>query len=240
MAIGTGRIGASLFIAAVLAVWMPAAMAHAQWMLPDTRPAAPAIAEPLPDESQAAPAVTRPGAKAKPAKNAKLTANSKSARAAPAADYPFPYYIEFRSRGAVSYGHTFVMFGKVDSQGNMLPGEVAGLHPAGGVTEYVAGHYVPVPAETGPSDGDLEEIYISNRYRIDLTADQYQRVLGYIRQKQATSKMWHAVLANCNGWAGEIANYMGLQSPSALLMPPNYIDGLKRLNNNVSRVSVSG
>lgn len=205
----------------------PLGVAQAQWMLPDSRPAAQVE---MPNAGIAPEPVEAP-----PATRGKQTKAQKATRNAKPAEFAFPYYIEFRSRGAISYGHTFVMFGRTDSLGNMLPGEVAGLHPAGGTTEYVAGHYLPVPAETGPSDGDLEEIYISNRYRINLTAEQYEKVLAFIRHKQATSKFWHAVLNNCNGFAGDIANYMGLQAPSQLLMPPKYIDGLKRLNNNVSR-----
>lgn len=224
-----GRMACALLLTLTLAV---ANAAQAQWIPPGS-PAmsAPAVvAEPEP----AAPMPALQTQKAKPGKE------QKAARVARPAEFPYPYYIEFRSRGAISYGHTFVMFGKNDSAGNMLPGEVAGLHPAGGVAEYVAGHYLPVPAETGPSDGDLEEIYISNRYRINLTAEQYPKVLAFIRHKQATSKMWHAVLNNCNGFAGEIANFMGLQAPSALLMPPNYIESLKTMNRQVSLVSLPG
>ncbi|MGL4811348.1 MAG: hypothetical protein ACRCXM_06200, partial [Beijerinckiaceae bacterium] len=160
---------------------------------------------------------------------------SKIAKPAP---NPYPYYIEFRSRGAVSYGHTFMMFGRVDERGGMIPGEVAGLHPAGGVAEYMAGHILPVPAETGPSEGDLDEIYLNNRYRINLTPEQYERVVGYIRHKQATSKFWHATTNNCNGWAGDVAEFMGLKAPGHMLLPPSYIEEMKRLNRGVATVNL--
>lgn len=217
---------ATVYVALAASAALPVS-SHAQWMLPGNEPASPPPADT--PEPQANPAPAAPARTAKP--------NTRN-RSVKAVENPYPYYIEFRSRGAVSYGHTFVMFGKTDSLGNMLPGEVAGLHPAGGTAEYVAGHYLPVPAETGPSDGDLDERYITKRYRINLTPAQYEKVVGHIRYKQATSKVWHAVLNNCNGFAGEIANFMGLQAPSHMLMPPDYIERLRQMNKFVSNISL--
>ena len=66
------------------------------------------------------------------------------------------YYVEFRSRQAWDYGHTFVVFGRVGE----TPGKknVAGLSPKGDDPKmWVMGHYMPVPADTGWTDGDLED-----------------------------------------------------------------------------------
>jgi hypothetical protein len=35
---------------------------------------------------------------------------------------------------------------------------------------WSVGHVVPVPAETGPSDGDFEDTFVMVRYRVDQTA----------------------------------------------------------------------
>lgn len=68
------------------------------------------------------------------------------------------YLLEFRSRYALSYGHSFVNFGRLDKNGRMVNLEVAGLAPAtSSTTPYVVGHFLPVPAETGESDGDLDD-----------------------------------------------------------------------------------
>ena len=84
------------------------------------------------------------------------------------------YFIEFRSRYALSYGHTYVVFGRVGKGGQVASREVAGLHPAStSATPYVLGHFVPVPAETGWSDGDLEEKYRSASWRVMLDAAEY-------------------------------------------------------------------
>lgn len=62
------------------------------------------------------------------------------------------YFIEFRSRYALSYGHTYVVFGTANKVGGVGKMEVAGLHPASeSEVPYVLGHFVPVPAETGRS-----------------------------------------------------------------------------------------
>ena len=76
-----------------------------------------------------------------------------------------PYYIEFRSRFSWDYGHTYIVHGRVGEAPNHS--SVAGLSPVGDdATAWVIGHYVPVPAETGWTDGDLEDKYVTSRYRV--------------------------------------------------------------------------
>src|SRR5919112_5680630 len=87
------------------------------------------------------------------------------------------YFVEFRSRYALSYGHTFLVHGRLGPKGEvkLTPEFVAGLHPRGeGPQLWTVGHVMPVPSETGPSDGDLEEQYVSARFRILLTEEQYR------------------------------------------------------------------
>jgi hypothetical protein len=108
---------------------------------------------------------------------------------------------------------------------------VAGLHPKGDTsTPWTVGHLVPVPADTGWSDGDLEEEYVSNRFRVMLSEEQYAKLVAHIRQKQATSPLWHAALYNCNLWTGQIAQYLGLQTGFHWLPPQQYIEKIKEMN----------
>jgi hypothetical protein len=96
------------------------------------------------------------------------------------------YYVEFRSRQACDYGHTFVVFGRVGE----TPGKknVAGLSPKGDDPKmWLMGHYMPVPSDTGWTDGDLEDRYITSRYRVLLNKDQYDRVVAHIRELARTS-----------------------------------------------------
>jgi hypothetical protein len=56
-------------------------------------------------------------------------------------------------------------------------------------------------------------------------------VVAHVKELQAKSPMWHAVLYNCNAFVGDIAKFMGMETPgSTLLMPADYINGLKKLN----------
>lgn len=145
------------------------------------------------------------------------------------------YFVEFRSRYALSYGHTFLVHGRLNAKGEVgqvTADQVAGLHPAGdGPQLWSVGHVVPVPAETGPSDGDMEDQYISNRFRVVMDEARYRRVASYIRRKQRTPTMWHAVLYNCNRWVGEVAEFMGMDAPTnTLLYPADYITSLRQMN----------
>jgi hypothetical protein len=143
-------------------------------------------------------------------------------------------FIEFRSRYALSYGHTFVVFGRLNDRGEVgeiKPEMVAGLHPKGETSElWTIGHVVFVPADTGWSDGDLEEEYVSNRFRVLLSEEQFAKLVAHIRHKQANSPMWHAALYNCNLWTGEIAQYLGLRTGFHWLAPADYIQKIKDLN----------
>jgi hypothetical protein len=144
------------------------------------------------------------------------------------------YFVEFRSRYALSYGHTFLVHGRLGPKGEvkLTPETVAGLHPAGaGPQLWTVGHVMFVPSETGPSDGDLEEEYVSARYRVLLSEAEYRTIAAHIRQKQKSSPMWHAVFYNCNAWVGEIARFMGLKAPAnSTLYPADYINNLKEIN----------
>jgi hypothetical protein len=140
------------------------------------------------------------------------------------------YYIEFRSRYAWDYGHTYVVHGRVGEA--PTHDSVAGLSPVGDdATAWVIGHYVPVPAETGWTDGDLEDKYITSRYRVLMDKDQYDRVLAHIKELQGQSHMWSAELYNCNAFVADIAKYMGLSVPSSTLIYPKiFVSHLRLLN----------
>ena len=95
----------------------------------------------------------------------------------------------------------------------------------------MAGHIILVPSETGASDGDTEDQYIIARYRILLTEPEYRRLVAHMKQMQASSPLWHAVLYNCNAFVADIAKYMGLKTPfSTLQMPKEFITSLRELN----------
>ncbi len=143
------------------------------------------------------------------------------------------YYIEFRARSALSYGHTFASVGRLNRDGSIATTEIVGLHPA---TEssvpWMIGHFVPVPSETGASDGDTEEIYWTARHRVVMDKARYDELMANIRELQRSSPVWHAVFYNCNAFIGDIVKQMGMKAPAnTMLFPKDYIDELRSLNN---------
>lgn len=143
-----------------------------------------------------------------------------------------PYYVEFRSRTAASYGHTFVFHGRLGGGNSFASLKVAGLHPKGDdPSTYMQGHWMPVAAETGASYGDLDEQYLTARFCVTLTEAEYKRALAYIQSLQATKKTWHAGTYNCNAFAADIARYIGLDLPNPnMYLPERFIERMADLN----------
>jgi hypothetical protein len=141
------------------------------------------------------------------------------------------HFIEFRSRYALTYGHSYVVFGRLNQAGQMVNPEVAGLAPkSDDPNVYVLGHLAPVPATTGWTDGDLEDTYRSASWRVLLTDAEYRKVVASIRKLQASSPLWHASLYNCNAFVGDIARSMGYQVPGVWLRPQQFITRLREMN----------
>ena len=141
-----------------------------------------------------------------------------------------PYYIEFRARAAYNYGHAFVVHAKVGEP--LTKRSVVGLHPVGeSPASWLIGHVVPVPSETGWSDGDIgyNDRYITAKYRIYLTEAEYRVVTAKLREMQASSPIWSAELYNCVAFVGDIAAFLGLQHPFHWVMPKEYIEGIRAM-----------
>jgi hypothetical protein len=137
-----------------------------------------------------------------------------------------PYYVDFRARTAASWGHAFVWYGKSSERAV----EVAGLTPAGDTETYVLGYVMPVPSETGASYGDLDPEYLTAHYKVYLSEADAKRVFAYIKHLKEHSPVWSAQISNCTAFIGDIANFMGLKTPSRWIRPENYVNELKALN----------
>lgn len=148
---------------------------------------------------------------------------------------PGPYYVDFRARTAASYGHAFVWFGKSTDR----EVEVAGLHPAGDEIPYMLGHLMWVPSETGKSYGDLDEEYLTASYRVYMSEADAKRVFAYIKQIQSSTPLWNAGTTNCTWFIGRIATFMGLKTPSHLLLPENYVNDLRSMNGGKQFIQLS-
>jgi hypothetical protein len=143
-----------------------------------------------------------------------------------------PYFVEFRSRTAVSYGHTFVLYGRLGEGNRFASYRIAGLHPKGDdPNTYLQGMMVPVPSETGPSWGDEDEQYLTARFCVTLTEAEYRKVEAEIRKLQATKTTWHAPTYNCNAFAADIARAANLDPPNPnMYLPEAFIKRMAELN----------
>jgi hypothetical protein len=180
----------------------------------------PVASEPVASETGASTAT------ATPLKEVEVRPASKPA----APDPTRPYFVEFRARAAYNYGHTFVVHGKVGDP--ITAKSVVGLHPAGeSSVPWTVGHLIPVPSETGWSDGDIgyNDKYIIAKYRVYLTEAEYRTVVARMRQMQRNTPLWHAAIYNCNAFTGDIAKFMGLSVPFHWIMPKDYVNGIKQM-----------
>ena len=150
-----------------------------------------------------------------------------------------PYFVEFRARSAASYGHMYVLYGQVNGRGEIVKSDIAGLHPAGDANDcencslltWTLGHLVFVPSETGASDGDLEEKYVTARYRVMVDTATFKKVSAHISKLKADKPMWHALINSCVTFGNGIAENMGLKTPaSVFLEPKDYVESLRDLN----------
>lgn len=153
-----------------------------------------------------------------------------------------PYFVEFRARSALSYGHASVVFGKlrngkipVDSKGVLDPKlvQISGLHPAtNDPAQWARGHVAPVPAETGPSDGDFEDAYVTARYQVNLTEAEFRQFVRIVNKHKQSYPYWYApnYATNCLGYIGSIAKDMGLNVPVIPSMPKKFVEHMKKLN----------
>jgi hypothetical protein len=164
------------------------------------------------------------------AASAQTSSHTQTAQPASATSGSGDYYVEFRSRQSWDYGHTFVVFGRVGEAPRKS--NVAGLSPKGDDPQmWVMGHYVPVPSDTGWTDGDLEDKYITSRYRVLMNKAEYDRVVAYIHQLQATHTTWSVELYNCNAFVADIGRFMGLRVPaSSWIYPRIFVNNLRKIN----------
>ena len=191
-------------------------------------PASAEDAKPKTAISAAPPAATEPSNAMQPGPKAK-----------PAQSSYKPYFVEFRARSAASYGHMYVIYGQVNRGGEIVKSDIAGLHPAGdsndcencSVVSWTLGHIFFVPSETGASDGDLEEKYVSARYRVMVDAATFKKVAAHIGKLKADPPLWNALWRNCVSFGNGIAESMDLKTPSFIwLEPKDYVEQLRELN----------
>lgn len=139
------------------------------------------------------------------------------------------YFVEFRSRPGYLFGHTYLVYGRMDGRGRRITQKYAGSYPLDGQRGLIIGSVVPVPSSVRGVKEDYEE-RPSNIYRRKLSAAQYARLKAVIRHVSADDKHWNLLFANCNDFAIEVARGMGMTTPPSWVMPKDFIAGLRYMN----------
>jgi hypothetical protein len=138
------------------------------------------------------------------------------------------YFIEFRSRTGF-YGHTYVVYGQLDSRGKRTNVQYAGLYPEGGPVGFMLGHVLPIPATLDAVEDDLIDPVTEAYLRI-VTAGKFAKITAAVGRLRANTQLWNALLNNCNDFAAELAQELGLRTPSTLLIPELFVSELREMN----------
>jgi hypothetical protein len=154
---------------------------------------------------------------------------------AAATDHPKPagggsYYIEFRVAEIGTYGHSYVMYGRLGGSGQPADRHYADLHPVGSYALMALGHVLPVPANT-TWDPDVLKLPVASSYRRKLSAAEYQKLLAAIKRANANKQpYWNALTNNCNHYVAALARAIGMNAPDDLKVSYAFIPSLRTLN----------
>ena len=141
----------------------------------------------------------------------------------------FDHFIDFRARPGAMWGHTFILYGRVDGRGRPVELHRAGLYPDDGQAGLILGTFVPVRAAVRAVPDDFSETP-SAIYRRTLSPAQYARLKSTVTRIRANDHGWHMLAYNCNHFADRVAQSLGLHTPPNFLVPNAWVRALKAMN----------
>jgi hypothetical protein len=139
------------------------------------------------------------------------------------------YFVDFRSRPGYLFGHTYIIYGRLDDRGKPVETHYAGIYPLDGQPGLIVGSVIPVPASVRGVKDDYTEAP-SNVYRLMLSPAQYAHLTRLVRRLKASDREWNLLFANCNDFAIDVAQGMGMNTPPSWLLPEAFIAGLRVMN----------
>jgi len=155
-------------------------------------------------------------------------AHAQSAVAAPS----LRHFVEFRARVYAPFGHSYIVYGATDPGGAVVQSNTIGLAPRSRVFGYALGATgIPVPATIEPSPEDLNMQPLVS-FRVDLSPDQYARLLAFVAQQRAKDHYWSQLFYNCNNFTADLAHAVGgIEAPVlTAVIPPAYVAAMSLLN----------
>jgi hypothetical protein len=130
-----------------------------------------------------------------------------------------PFYVDFRTRPDATDSHTFLEYGAQDSSGRPIERKTVGFYPGrGGALGSLIG-IVAVPGEVGQEDY-YANLPSSATFHRNLTAEQYERLTGYIESERAKPQIFNLIFNNCNDFVAGAAHAIGLKAPILRMLPP--------------------
>jgi hypothetical protein len=139
------------------------------------------------------------------------------------------YFVDFRSRPGYFFGHTFVVYGRLDASGRPFDTHVAGIYPTDGQAGLIVGSLIPVQASVRGVHEDFKE-RPNNIYRKRLSAAQYAKLTHVVRGLRRSEREWDLLFKNCNDFAIAVAKRMDMTTPPSWLPPYLFVGGLRTLN----------
>ena len=136
------------------------------------------------------------------------------------------YFIDFRARQSTYIGHTYIVYFRVDASGHVVEEHHDGLIPEEDVWN---GLFSPIRATIRKYKDDTR-LPVTDVYRRELTAAEFARVGRAVRMLKATQRQWHLIFYNCNDFAIEIAEALGLRRPPSLMPPGAWVGTMRALN----------
>lgn len=139
------------------------------------------------------------------------------------------YAIEFRARSGGYFGHSYVAYGRVDGRGRLADAHYAGFYPSGVLedTPLLAVLAAPGFVNLKPRDRTMRSDLV---YRREIGPGAYARLPYEIQMLRRSHPLWHLTLYNCNSFAGDVAESLGMRVPPTLEMPKEFVAGLYQLN----------
>jgi hypothetical protein len=139
------------------------------------------------------------------------------------------YFVDFRSRPGYLFGHTFIVYGRIDARGKPFDTHVAGIYPVDGQAGLIVGSMVPVRASVRGVRDDFSE-RPTNIYRKHLSAAQYARLVRSVRGLRVSEREWDLLFKNCNDFAIAVAKEMDMVAPPSWLLPYFFVGQLRLMN----------
>ena len=146
----------------------------------------------------------------------------------------YTHYVEFRVAVNGTYGHSYIAYGRLNALGQPATAAYADIHPTGDLPSMVLGHFIPVDATTTPEKDTLGR-EIASRFQRPLTAVQYQRLGVIVAHARATGHARSILGYNCNDFVADVARGIGMQTPTTLSLPYDFIPTLKAMNEHTLR-----